>query len=229
MKLQTAALAAALLVTARLPLCAQQTGWPHVDLIAHRDSFIINVQGNPAGTSVFTVQMQGNQARITDNTVIPSMGKQNSEIFADRQGHVSKVLQASAFGGQQSMLSLDYANGHAKGTAIQPGQARAHIDAVIPADAVDENTFQALLPSLAWKDGATWQFQVFSPGNNAVMLQKLTVAAREKITVPAGTFDAYRAELDAAVPVTFWVSADSAHRVLKVAPKGAPFELVLAK
>jgi hypothetical protein len=207
----------------------QKPNWPETALTAHRDSFVIIVQGQQRGSSVFTVHTKGDSAHIVEKTVMGTMGKQDSEIFTDLHGHLRSVTQASSFGGQQAMLNVAYQNGHAKGLSLSPGQPQpAQVDALVPADAVDDNAFQALLPGLPWKLGAKWEFPVFSAQNNSVTSQTLTVEGVEKVTVPSGTFEAYRAVLQAAIPVTFWVNRAVPHRVLKVAPNGQPFSMELA-
>jgi hypothetical protein len=58
----------------------------------------------------------------------------------------------------------------------------------------------------------------------------MTVAGTETITVPAGTFPAYRVELTGGEqPITFWVSTAEPHRTVKMAFTGAPVEFVLVK
>jgi hypothetical protein len=58
----------------------------------------------------------------------------------------------------------------------------------------------------------------------------MTVAATETITVPAGTFPAYRVEMSGAEqPITFWVTTAEPYRTVKMAFTGAPVEFVLVK
>ena len=60
--------------------------------------------------------------------------------------------------------------------------------------------------------------------------QRVVVAAQEEITVPAGTFQAFRLEVTGgAFPMTMWVSATAPYRTLKIAPVGQPVEMVLVK
>ncbi|MCH7714946.1 MAG: hypothetical protein IH876_02350 [Gemmatimonadetes bacterium] len=72
------------------------------------------------------------------------------------------------------------------------------------------------------------------PTTGAVLMDGLpasvvmTVAATEEITVPAGTFSAFRIEITGTdTPIHMYLSADD-HRVLKIVPVGQPvaFELV---
>ena len=68
------------------------------------------------------------------------------------------------------------------------------------------------------------------PVINQYGLRPALVKGTEQITVPAGTFDVYRVELSGgqASDVMF-VTTDATHRLVKIAPRGAPLEFVLAK
>jgi hypothetical protein len=50
------------------------------------------------------------------------------------------------------------------------------------------------------------------------------------VTVPAGTFEAYRVELTGAeAPLTYFVTTAAPYRVVRIAFAGQPIEMVLAK
>ena len=52
----------------------------------------------------------------------------------------------------------------------------------------------------------------------------------EKLTVPAGTCEVYRVDLSGGqAPVAMYVTTESPRRIVKIAPRGAPLEFVLAK
>ena len=58
----------------------------------------------------------------------------------------------------------------------------------------------------------------------------LSVAGTESVTVPAGTFQAYRVEVTGGpTPVTYWVEQAAPHRLLKLQPAGTPLEVVRVK
>jgi hypothetical protein len=83
-------------------------------------------------------------------------------------------------------------------------------------DAAGGNQVIACLP-LA--EGYTTSFRNFDVQTQKVKLMQLSVAGVEKVTVPAGTFDAYRVEISSADggadKQTMWVAKDS-HKVVKV-------------
>jgi hypothetical protein len=83
------------------------------------------------------------------------------------------------------------------------------------ADAAGANQVIACLP-LA--EGYTTTFRNFDVQTQKVKLLQLTVAGVESVTVPAGTFSAYRVEITSADggadKKTLWIAKDS-HKVVK--------------
>jgi dipeptidyl aminopeptidase/acylaminoacyl peptidase len=73
---------------------------------------------------------------------------------------------------------------------------------------------------LPLKEGYTLTFRNFDLQKQKVKLLQLKVAASDQITVPAGSFDAYRVEVtnpeDAAEKTTYWIAKDS-RSVVKMA------------
>jgi len=56
----------------------------------------------------------------------------------------------------------------------------------------------------------------------------LAVTGTESVTVPAGTFEAYRVELTGgANAATLFITTAAPHHVVKIAPTGTPIEVVL--
>jgi hypothetical protein len=56
------------------------------------------------------------------------------------------------------------------------------------------------------------------------------VAGVEDVTVPAGTFSAYRVEITGGQqPVTLFVSQETPRRVVKIQPTGQPIVIELAQ
>jgi hypothetical protein len=69
---------------------------------------------------------------------------------------------------------------------------------------------------------------VFNASEGSESTLTLAVTGAESVTVPAGTFEAFRADLTGGPsPFTIWVATAAPHRVLKVALAGQPIEFVL--
>jgi hypothetical protein len=56
----------------------------------------------------------------------------------------------------------------------------------------------------------------------------LRVEERTEVSVPAGTFDAFRVEMTGVEEQTFWVRAAPPHVVLRIEARGQPVVLELA-
>jgi hypothetical protein len=129
-------------------------------------------------------------------------------------------------------IDVAYGGGRATGSATTPGpqgMKSITVDAALPPGAVDDNALMALLPTLELTEGATVRVPVFASGKGTAATMTLTIGAREPVTVPAGTFDAYPVAMTGGdAPVTFYVSTGTESRVVKMTMPGSPisFELV---
>jgi hypothetical protein len=71
---------------------------------------------------------------------------------------------------------------------------------------------------------------MFVGGQGTVYTLSLKVNPPESVTVPAGTFDAYRIDITGGPqPLTMWVSTTTPRRIVKLAPGGQPVVLELVK
>lgn len=116
-------------------------------------------------------------------------------------------------------IDLDFAGNKAAGKMSMNGQDRPiAIDLGGPlfADAAGSDQVIACLP-LA--EGYTTTFRNFDVQTQKVKLLQLTVAGKEEVKVPAGTFNALRVEVSSADgggdKKTVWIAGDS-HKVVKV-------------
>ena len=172
--------------------------------------------------------------RYTEETQIPAAGVQQiTTLLLGAKGEMRQVTQSGKAQGQDSKIDVTYADGRVKGSATTPGQGGPKtiaIDTTIAAGTIDDNAIQALLPGLPWAAGARWSAPVFASGQGASTQMTLAVTGEESVTVPAGTFAVYRAELSGGPqPVTFYVTKAAPFRLVKVAIAGTPIEMQLVK
>ncbi len=116
-------------------------------------------------------------------------------------------------------VDLDFTGNKAAGKMSMNGQDRpiaVDLGGPLFADAAGGNSAIGCLP-LA--QGYTTTFRNFDVQTQKVSLMQLSVAGVEKVTVPAGTFDAYRVEVSSADgggdKKTIWIAKDS-RQVVKV-------------
>jgi len=116
-------------------------------------------------------------------------------------------------------IDVDFAGNKAAGKMSMNGQEKpisADLGGPIFGDAAGGDLAIACLP-LA--EGYSTSFRNFDVQSQKVKLEQLTVAAAESVTVPAGTFDAWRVEVASADggadKKTLWIARDS-RKVVKV-------------
>jgi dienelactone hydrolase len=116
-------------------------------------------------------------------------------------------------------IDLDFAGNKAVGKMSMNGQDKpiaVDLGGPLFADAAGDDQVIACLP-LA--EGYSTTFRNFDVQTQKVKLQQLTVAGKEDVTVPAGTFNAWRVEVSSADgggdKKTVWIVPET-HKVVKV-------------
>jgi hypothetical protein len=116
-------------------------------------------------------------------------------------------------------IDLDFAGDKAAGKMSMNGQDRpitVELGGPLFADAAGADQVLATLPLAV---GYTATFRNFDVQTQKVKLLQLSISGIESVTVPAGTFAAYRAEVASADggtdKKTIWIAKDS-HKVVKV-------------
>jgi len=179
---------------------------------------------------VSTLERSGDGLLYTETTNIGNVISQTTKVSMDRGGRMRNLAQAGKMRGQDTKIDLAYDGGKVKGSAhvLGPnGPMTLAVDTIVPAGIVDDNALQALLPALKWGPNLRWTIPVFASGQNRVRTLTLTVRAVGTVTVPAGSFQAYMADLEGdEQKVTFYVSVDPPHRLLRLTVAGTPLEFV---
>jgi zinc protease len=206
---------------------------PWEQLVARADSFQVRLQGNPFGFVSTRLERTGEGWRYTDQTVLGPVVNQKTVVTFSATGAMQAVTQEGTAQGQQLATTLAYANGAVTGKATTPGPQGAKESAVnadVPAGALDDNVVQALLPLMPLAPGAKLPVTVFQGAKGSATTWTVRVEGEESVTVPAGTFPAYKVAIDGAEqPLAFYVSTAAPRRLLKIAFVGAPVEIVLVK
>ena len=104
------------------------------------------------------------------------------------------------------------------------------IDTVLPPGTLDENTVPVVVPAFPLAPGKTFTVGFFSPSEKVTKPLTFKVATPERVSVPAGVFQAYHIDVSGArVPLIIWVSVDTPRRVVKTEFVGQPFVVELVK
>lgn len=199
-------------------------------LVPANDSFVVTFQGQPLGSQVNTVSRTTEGWVATERTLLGPVGEQGSEVRFGPQGEMQSVNLTGKIQGMEVRLDVRYVDGKASGDGVQPSPQGPkpvtfnNIDA--PPGVLDDNAVQPLLPTFRWAPGAKFQFSVLAAGKGVVEPRTLQVVAEETITVPLGTFNAYRVSFTGGdAPGTYWVEVAAPHRVLKFGPTAIPLEM----
>jgi hypothetical protein len=111
--------------------------------------------------------------------------------------------------------------------ATGDGPRTIAVDTAVSDGIVDDNGIQALLPLLRWDINVRWAFDVFASGENVIRRLTLTAADLTRVSVPAGTFDCYRADLEGGTQrVSFFVASKPPHRVIRVEIANSPIQFI---
>lgn len=203
---------------------------------AARDSFAVMFQGQAVGFTISEVSRSAEGIRVVEETRIPLGGvQQRTEVGFDAAGELRSVTQTGQMAGNATSINITVANGRATGKAVTPqppagALGTVDVDVALPPGTIDDNSLTAMAPALAWAPGATFSLNVLSAASGTVKTVTLTVAGTEQVTLPSGAVEAFRVEMAGGdAPVTLFVTTAAPHHVVKVAPAGAPIEIVLVK
>ncbi len=202
-------------------------------LAARRDSFVVRLQGNPLGTSVYDLAKDGEGWVIRETTSIANgMVQQSTTLRTDASLAPRALEQRGKVQGQDTKADVTFAGGRAKGAAATPsaqGIKQVTIDTELPAGTLDDNAMAMALPLLRWTAGAKHVVNAFSAGKGTTTPVTLTVVGTEQVTVPAGTFEAFRIDQSGGEqPVSYFVTTAAPHRLVRLMI-GGQIEFVLAK
>ena len=202
-------------------------------MLPRSDSFAVMVQGNPMGFQRSELSKTPDGFQFREETRIGAFLSQATTVAMGPDAAVRSVSQTGKTQGKDTHINVTYADGRVRGEAVvaaQPEFKTLTIDTVVAAGTVDDNAIQAILPALKWGPNASWTMAVFAAGQNAIQTMNLAVKGVETVQVPAGSFEAYRAEMTGGpATVNFFVTTAAPHRVVKVSLVGVPLEFQLVK
>ena len=202
-------------------------------LVPHRDSFAVMLQGKPIGARMTSVRRTADSLVYSETLAVGSAKQELTVVFDPADLSVRRVDQTGSAGGQPSEGHLTYSPGHVKGNAVVPQQSgtphTVAIDTTIVPGTYDENAVNVIVLALPLDTGKRFAFNGFSSGDASAKVVTVAVARVDTVTVPAGTFPAHRVEVSGGgAPLVLYVSRDSPRRIVKIEIGGTPivFELV---
>ncbi|MFN2637255.1 MAG: alpha/beta fold hydrolase [Gemmatimonadaceae bacterium] len=191
---------------------------PAVDLTAGTSSYNAKIEagGQTIPMQVTHTVKEENGAWVVTETAVMPMGTMSDESTISKG---TLLLQKRVIKQGPATVEVSFANNKATGKMSMNGQDRpiaADLGGDLFADGSGTNDAIAALP-LA--EGYTTTFRNFDVMQQRVKPRVLTVLGSEKVTVPAGTFDAWKVQVTPAEgtgeTTTLWVNK-SDRRVVKV-------------
>ncbi len=190
------------------------------------DSMVIVAQGQTVGLQVASLSRTGDSLTYVERTTLGTMLNQTTTLVFDTAGQMRRLEQSGKVRDQETRIQLRYAADRVRGSAdlaTTEGPRHLDVDTPVPARVVDDNGIQAVLPFLRWSLNARWEFAVFASGENRIRTLSLTAADITRVSVPAGTFECYRADLEGGPQrVSFFVTTEAPHRLIRVELASSP-------
>lgn len=212
------------------PMAAQAAGGPYDmgRLTPLTLSYRVLAQGNQvAAQRVFIVREGGGWVRTDSVEFGPVKQVLRSGWSAD---FTATSHQESFSGGMTGEATIQVAAGRVTGQANLPEQAGGQrtYDAPAVAGMVFEGQDHAALAVADLQPGRSYTFPIFKVNTGSMGIHTYDVGAVETVTVPAGTFPAYRVVMTGEqVPMTIWLRQEGLHIPLKFEVQGAPFVVEL--
>lgn len=214
---------------AALEVTASTQTWTTATLEPMTLTYAIMVQGNSVGTATNALAKEGD-IWVSTQQVKAGPTDQRTEVrFAADLTPVSYSMSVS--GGPASIESqLSYANGRVTGEAKLPPQAGG--DKTVDTEVVggtllpEMEAFALMVSDLV--AGQTLTLPLYNLQSDGVVNATFNVTGTEQVTVPAGTFEAFRIEMAAGGQQSvLFVRGDAPHIVLKQEPAGQPVTIEL--
>jgi len=205
-----------------------------------RDSFVANAGGNVLGWRVTSISRSTDSVMFTDSMALgQAMTRAVAAVLDVATLAPRRVDQTSTSAGQQLEVHLQYAAGRVSGSAILPGHASTStpaiprpvaIDTTVAPGTYDGYVLAPLICALPLAPSQSFALNVFSIQTRGIHVITVAVDSAQTLTVPAGTFKAYRVHgtgVDAGL--LWYVTSDAPHRLLKSVQPGTPVVFELAK
>ncbi|MDB4918000.1 MAG: putative zinc protease [Gemmatimonadetes bacterium] len=202
-------------------------------LVARSDSFTVMVQGNPLGFQTQSLTKTESGYSYHEVTQIGPFLQQDVVVLFGNDLSPVSVKGMGKVQGNAMNVDVSFANGRAKGSSTTPsptGMRTVMVDTTMAPGVLESDMVAVMVPALRWAPNAKFTVSSFDASSGATRQTTMAVVKTESITVPAGTFSAYRVEITGGEQTqTIFISATAPYRVLKIALTGQPVEFVLVK
>jgi hypothetical protein len=175
----------------------------------------LNSSGTQVGTSQFSFELSGNTWTISETDHISEL-EQTIEMRIDAAtlaplGEQKTIHTAS----NDVQITTQYADGKLTVDAVVNGQTRsASIE--VPANAIDNEQSLMTFRALPFAQGYQASYVIIVASNALKVDTTIDVLSQESVTVPAGTFDAWRVEFTAGQNKQYaWYQVAAPHALIQ--------------
>jgi zinc protease len=180
-------------------------------------------QGNPVGRSTSTLAQDGAGWK---SSLALQFGPVQQTIEARWGAAWEPIDYRETYAGPfEGRAEVKLENGRFTGSATMPEQAGGNktFDAAAVAGASWSMMDEVMLSTADLAEGKTIVIPVFNTSTGAVAPVTFAVGAVESVTVPAGTFQAFRvSSTGGSSPLTLWLRADAPHILVRQELVGQP-------
>lgn len=205
---------------------------PGVPIVApFADSFVVIAGGIESGWRRHSLERTPTGYRFVEayyfgRSIGPTTHR-TTEVILSPDLVVDSVRSRGRRLGQDVDFAVSYSGRAVRGwsTVTESGNSRrVAIDTTLPDSAFDVSALMAVLPALDWRVGVKVTLIQFDPEDATTQTDILSVVAEEQVTVPAGTFDVFRAEWTRPGNLRLlWYTRSLPHRLVRVASATRPW------
>jgi zinc protease len=186
------------------------------------------VQGNPMGTVTSRLARDGDEWVATSRTESPVINQEVEARFTVADLTPISSVTTMRQGPVTMGADLRYADGRVTGRVELPEQmgGARDVDTEVPAGTLLPGMDDSVIAVADLAEGRSITLPVFDMVAGTTTLT-FRVAGVESVTVPAGTFDAYRVEVSGPQAITLFVRRAAPHVVLRRELAAAPVVIEL--
>jgi zinc protease len=192
-------------------------------------TYQLSVQGNPLGTVTQRLQRDGNDWVATTSTQSAIMGQEGEMRFDARDFTPRASTMTVTQGPMRIATELRVEGGRILGRAEMPEQLGGSRD--IDVDAIDGMIFPGmemyLLAAADLAEGRSVTVPMFDATSGGPINMSFEVTGVQEVTVPAGTFQAYRISVGGPQAMFLYVRQDAPHVMLRQEYQGQPISIEL--
>lgn len=189
-------------------------------------SYSVLLQGNAMGEASRTLERVEGGWELRSETVLGPQTIVQSVRVDESLGFVEARSEAG-MAGQSMTLEATREGGRIVGAASAMGQEQA-IDFEVSDDAVVADALELAVWATELTEGLVIELPVAVLQTGTSENVTLEVVGLEEVTVPAGTFEAWRIEISGSQPQTLWVMREAPHIPVRISSSMQPISLELS-